>query len=159
MGACFRGWRRKIGCITLLMAFGFMVGWVRSQTIGDGIHFNSADKSWTYFLLASADSSITIIVERCPSEMVYPEWISSELNAPEVIDSEKFEDSFKWHWRFCGFGCGVEEGNQNSKWTRTVIPYWSIVIPMTLLSAFLLLSKPRKSTQTKIVGPISAEGT
>lgn len=31
-----------------------------------------------------------------------------------------------------------------------IIPFWSIVIPMTLLSAWLLLSKPRKSTSEKI---------
>lgn len=31
----FRGWRRRLGCITLLMAVVVTIGWVRSLFIGD----------------------------------------------------------------------------------------------------------------------------
>ena len=33
------------------------------------------------------------------------------------------------------------------------VPYWAIVIPLTLLSTFLLVSKPRQSKQVKALGP------
>ena len=38
------------------------------------------------------------------------------------------------------------------------VPYWPIVIPLTLLSAWLLLSKPRQSKSNTPTKLISAEG-
>ena len=38
------------------------------------------------------------------------------------------------------------------------IPYWSIVIPLTAISACLLLTKSRKSNQTKFTEPVPNEG-
>lgn len=38
------------------------------------------------------------------------------------------------------------------------LPYWSITIPMTLISVFLLITKPRKSTPKKTDEPIPNEG-
>jgi hypothetical protein len=32
-----------------------------------------------------------------------------------------------------------------------IVPYWSVVNPLTLLSAYLLLSKPRPANKTKTV--------
>ena len=67
------------------------------------------------------------------------------------------------HWQLCGFGyflkrlyiaekSGVLKPlYETESWT---IPYWSITIPLTLLSAFLLLSKPQKSNQQKITDPV-----
>lgn len=40
-----------------------------------------------------------------------------------------------------------------------VVPYWSIVITLTLLSAWLLLSKPRATTQKKNRETPVSEGT
>lgn len=42
--------------------------------------------------------------------------------------------------------------------TRWSIPIWSIVVPLTLFSAYLLLSMPHKSKETKITEPTFAEG-
>ena len=39
-----------------------------------------------------------------------------------------------------------------------IVHYLSIVIPLTLLSAFLLLFKPRQSTPMKIAEPVPDEG-
>ena len=39
-----------------------------------------------------------------------------------------------------------------------LIPDWSITIPLTLISFWLLTTKPRKSNQKKITEPISVEG-
>ena len=60
-----------------------------------------------------------------------------------------------WTFEWCGFGCGESHLNHLQIWT---IPYWSITIPLTALSAFLLLSKPRQSTQKKTLEPISVGG-
>ena len=53
---------------------------------------------------------------------------------------------------FYGFGRSL------NKKLIVVVPYWSIIIPLTALSAFLLLTKPRKSTPKKITEPNPAEG-
>jgi hypothetical protein len=47
-------------------------------------------------------------------------------------------------------------GHHPRVWTAN---YATIIIPLTLLSAHLLLSKPKKSNQIKNVEPIAAEGT
>lgn len=45
---------------------------------------------------------------------------------------------------YCGFA--VEEWRLNNlgRTRKIVIPYWSIVVPLTLLSTYLLLSKPKR---------------
>lgn len=57
-----------------------------------------------------------------------------------------------WRWRMLGFGHGIDIGGQKSKnnflfhtlpTIVTVVPYWSIVLPLTAISAWLLLSKPK----------------
>jgi hypothetical protein len=47
-----------------------------------------------------------------------------------------------WHWRWCGIGSGKNsDGCEDiSFW---VIPYWSIVLPLAILSGYLILWKPR----------------
>src|SRR4051794_19488286 len=39
----FKGWRRKLGCVTLVMACVFMAGWVRSIGISDWITLNAGN--------------------------------------------------------------------------------------------------------------------
>jgi len=39
------------------------------------------------------------------------------------------------------------------------VSYWSVVIPLTLLSAFLLLTKPRSSMPKNTIEPIPSDGT
>lgn len=62
----------------------------------------------------------------------------------------------EWQGQWCGFG----HGNWKGWATLSIasIPYWSLVLLLTLLSAYLLLSKPRKATPKKIVEPITDEG-
>lgn len=44
-----------------------------------------------------------------------------------------------FHWEWMGFAKGECSTMFVRLWT---VPYWSIVIPLTLLSAYLLLIKP-----------------
>ena len=69
----------------------------------------------------------------------------------------------EWRWQFLGFGFGksvdgtTQVANQSVQIvpsTIAVIPYWSIVVPLTLISLWLLLTKPRKSNQLKIAEPV-----
>jgi hypothetical protein len=38
------------------------------------------------------------------------------------------------------------------------IPYWSITVPLTFISLWLLLTNPRKSPPKKMTGPVPTEG-
>ena len=56
-----------------------------------------------------------------------------------------------WHWKRLGFAYGNTDGefkNGNGTTSQVMhvsfyLPDWSIVIPLNMLSAFLLLSEPR----------------
>ena len=57
MDEFFRGWRRKIGVLTLVMACVFMVGWVRSEAMFDMIAY--ADQG-ELLRIASSDNALLI---------------------------------------------------------------------------------------------------
>ena len=65
----------------------------------------------------------------------------------------------KWHWKAGGFEFKnrlvPKIGFSSTIWQ---VPYWSIVIPLTAITAFLLISKPRRSNQKKTDDPIRDEG-
>ena len=68
--------------------------------------------------------------------MPFPSWGMRFLtDYPDQFESI----GIKWRFRYFGFGIG-DEVDQTGVLRA---PYWSIVIPLTLLSAWLLLSKPR----------------
>ena len=157
MGTYFKPLRRKIGVITLFVACVFAVGWMRSPRIIDSIRFpaqmhakeslvsvtidslisSSHSIFWVRSDEGSADISPTEEIDLGPR---YPKWNTSSGH-PELFHSQ-----FKWRWRVCGFGVGDidTEPDVGFRETCAMIPYWSIVIPLTVLSAWLLLSKSRK---------------
>jgi len=52
-----------------------------------------------------------------------------------------------WRWRFLGFGRFHQTYSPTRSLQGWFVPYWSIVIPLTLLSAWLLDGKPTGSTE------------
>jgi hypothetical protein len=158
----FHTWRRKMGVLTLVMACAAMGMWLRSQVVTDTYFFGGG---------SPPHQQMQSLVSRGPGIMwsrdLIPEGVDSRYptglytvrhreNEPsgfaEYIDPW-FEDKFdndRIEWRRCmlGFQFGryqVYEGGQPeeivSYW---IIPYWSVVLPLTLLSACLILWKPRK---------------
>jgi len=66
----------------------------------------------------------------------------------------------KWRIDSIGFRFGSNREPTSKMWIDAwCIPHWSIVAPLTLLSTWLLLSKPSQSMQKKITKPVSNEGT
>ncbi len=49
MGNFFRGWRRKIGCVILLLALLMQAWWFRSHIVGDCIQFRFSRRSFLEF--------------------------------------------------------------------------------------------------------------
>lgn len=127
----FQGWRRRVGCITLLMAIALMAGWMRSRLVEDVAACSILDNRhvfatypdqivwWTWNESATRDISFPINWSEIDWYLQPPDIIRAyeiKWSAPNLI----------WHWE---------------------VPYWSLTVPLTLLSAWLLLSRPRRSTK------------
>jgi len=177
----FHGWKRKTGCSTLVMALVFMGGWVKSIGRLETIH---ACPGRSLFVVASRDQNLCVSRSTYQSHDVAISksitlFYSSlkELNvgcSSEKSSSESNTEywtgansSFrnanpKWCWKLGGFILTFEShttlGDEHETMFATV-PYWSITIPLTFISLWLLLIRPRQSTPLKIVEPTANDGS
>ena len=153
----FRGWRRKLGVVTLVVACVFAAGWVRSTIIAD--EFDYSFNHTSSRIIALLDGHIVWMIFDHVRPTNVPA-IGFYFNEPfQTFDKFYHDKSKTWKWRFCGIAVGRAENSGKSEITIFVVSFWSIVIPLTLLSAFLLLSKPRQSNQKKITETGQVEGT
>lgn len=139
-------WRRKLGVLTLLMACALTAGWVRSFFICDKIvHGEGVIEIGLY----SLHGLVTLELGDNGShtgEMQIPRWKSQ--NAAEMkhlLLADEIE------WLLNGFGFGVSALHEGPLLGLCVAPYWSIAIPLTLLSAWLLLTKPRVAEAPEVL--------
>lgn len=161
MGEFFKPWRRSFGVVTLGLACLLLAGWVRSLSRRDWIEIGSDP---CVDLLVSNRGNLMWECHNGYRLMKRP-WlalsrlfvlrtsISAQRLRRFILDEFVESDSgFPPSWKndFCGFkydeyttsspdGSGIREVRVR------VFPYWSIVAPLTLLSACLLLSKPGKT--------------
>lgn len=135
----FNGWRRKAGVVTLVLACVFTAGWVRSFTTLDGLFFNPGP---TRLMLFSTVGKLSLAI-RINGELKHePFYWLRRPPAPAAhrLPDDPFEGPFSTRWSLFGFEFKEMARLPYPIWT---VPYWSIVLPLTLLSAWLLLSKPR----------------
>jgi hypothetical protein len=149
MGAYFKPLRRKIGVITLVMACVMTVGWGRSQTKLDLIGCSFRDPE-VYYGVRSIDGSLhfyrysgydsedgTWIYSSCP-------WVAVDASGkPFRVKPWKPKYEIDWRREWGGFYFGVSHSALRRD-EDFMIPYWTVVLPLTSLSAWLLLSKPRR---------------
>ena len=155
MGDFFYGWRRKIGCVTLVMACVFMSGWVSSIRASHAIAYSVTDTSLTQ--LTSRDATLTFrwILSEFPVRgfygnndkllLVTPPNVHGVLSVP--IDEPTLTIvGNEFHWILLAGRLKI--GNVVAKVFPLrifvcIVPYWLIAIPLTFVSAYLLLVKPR----------------
>ena len=171
MGEFFKGWRRKAGLVMLAMACLLSLAWLRSYEKNDRIDgLIAARLVHGYFVSTNGDMNF---VRRFPlpddnavNLLHLKSWISwrteraqpthpvllgrtTAYDAQSGIASPDCWNEFKVAWRFdfAGFHCGEGRHRSWHSWDVQfwVFPYWSITLPMTLLSAWLILIKPRKA--------------
>jgi hypothetical protein len=163
MGEFFWGWRRKVGLMTLLMACVFAAGWVRSFYVRDTIIIYGR---FPVLSVSSKDGQLSW-EKQLPFVLKGPFNPVQDLNDGAQNYWEPWDIHWRWRREWYGFlfGSGVlslsldkfppnerrwmSEPPQKRRVEVWMIPYWSIVIPLTLLSAFLLLSTPHQSTPKK----------
>lgn len=134
----FKPWQRKIGVVTLLVACVFAAGWVKSINDQDRLTINSP-RSFFYFgsnsgrIYGQYRGYAQQNLSR-NSMFAFDSWNASNDDLVSWV-SESSMRRIDW----CGLHFSVSGG---VSWMITLfIPYWSLVFPLTLLSAWLLLPK------------------
>ena len=126
MGDFFRGWRRKAGLVTLVMACVLAVGWMRSCVYGVLWYFVAGDRQHYIFSLNG--------------RIIWgASWTTEGFDA--------FRGSFPLTLEVADFLNTMPERlvDPRFKHAELAISYWQFVLPLTLLSAWLILAKPRKA--------------
>lgn len=137
MGSYFKPLRRKIGVATLVMGCAFAAGWIRSQGSTDVLEVRGIDHR-LHFLI-SGNNWIGWAMHHTFPEQIHTFWFvwghSTDPDTPFTMA----------HKRWDGNSFRSDESIQN---LHLITPYAAIVIPLTLLSAWLLLSKPGVKPKT-----------
>jgi hypothetical protein len=127
----FRGWRRKAGLMTLAMALLLMVAWTRSYSV--------------YSMLGFAVGGRQFMVQAGTGYVRWSGW--SSRTAEPLISAWQTLTLNEDHERALIVRQLAIDGSEDS--VSWLIPYWSLVLPLTLLSAWLLLSKSRAANSAK----------
>lgn len=127
----FKPLRRKLGVLTLVIACLFTLGWMRSGFRFDELTFSA------FGIRFDAVSAKNLL---CLSLNGGEWWRPLELISLPHIHPKDGDDCFEW-WK----GFVIQHQKAEKYGALYQIPYWTIVIPLTLLSAWLLVSKPEQS--------------
>ena len=157
MSDFFKGWRRKIGCVTLVMALVAMAGWVRSLLRQDIVSINVfpqqiAVESNLGTLHLFRYENFVIWVQRGMPPITRFQWENLDVSDAKSVVADRIASAASMSLSNYGWDA------VSPSVMKCVVPYWSIVLPLTALAAYFLLSKPRKSNQMKIAEPIPDEG-
>ena len=138
MAEFFKSWRRKVGVMTLLIACLCLGGWVRSLNTIDLIFVRGG------LIVVSLRGNFSF------SHRVHV--LSQTLSGgfPSKIRSSDFREGLKIWSMDASSTITIQTDH-------AMIPYWSLVLPATALSAYLLLTKPRESTRKKVAEPAITE--
>lgn len=138
MSEFLNGWRRKAGCITLVMACVLMTAWVRSRGIRDSLIFTDGDQQ---HLIISRRGRVTWETWQKVPLNLHLDLPNFFLEVGPISPNEPPE--LRTRWIPGNFFHGPD-------WD---IPYWSVVLPLILLSGYLILWKPQSAA--KPVDPLS----
>ncbi len=151
MREVFRGWQRKLGSVTLVISLALMGLWIRSRSTLDEYHLWKQQQ--TSVIVASEKACLVLgrLWNASPSVILGPyiemdrERIISGgriVHAADLeIESRRGYGGFELVKRYQQPPLSLK----NIRLDLLIIPYWCVVWPLTLLSAWLLLSKPRQS--------------
>jgi hypothetical protein len=123
----FRGWRRKAGVVTLVMGLAVFAMWMRSMGCADFFRIASKD---LILCLDSDRAEISIYVIHTQNEFKLWTWDR------EYLDADRTRATFARKW--------PEYHHAPDEWL-ILTTHWQLVLPLTLLSAYLILRKPRRT--------------
>ncbi|MDB5342191.1 MAG: hypothetical protein JWP89_568 [Schlesneria sp.] len=148
MHTYFHGWRRKAGVAMLVMALALFVTWGRSQIIYDGFvilmsdmrYDINSDRSRFSFEWGREEEPSTLFTWWVTD--TYKNW---DIRLLGFLDDDA-KTAFAWRLDLVGCSIGTCSPHRANPFERSfvVVSYWVAVLPLTLLSAYLILWKPRK---------------
>jgi len=132
MSDFFHGWRRKAGCVLLVMTSFLTLAWIRSHVFFDVFVF---ERNHRHQLVFNMDGSAYWRSVKQNFDTGFPlhKWISANPTVPNA----KILQSV---------------GPTDAVWT---VPYRLFAIPLTLLSAYLILwpgKRPERQTKAPVEG-------
>ena len=137
MHTFFHGWRRKAGVVCLVMACGLTSAWLRSVTYQDSFTISSSGDSQT--VLVSSAQQLIIARVSGASASTTPFWMSRNLEGDHgwlLTAADNLRIYVGFHGQKFRFGTtDTEWASKPVSLTTLHFPHWSIVIPLTLLSA------------------------
>ena len=163
----FKGWRRKVGCGLLVMACVIFGAWMRSGSVEDTFFINMSETQSHVVWLA--DSGLWWVSSKRfrdePRDDRFLRWENRPANWRVTNSVQQFgfakpyshyDPSFQeveveihWRLRFCGgdFGNITRHGGglygRLSPQKVCFVPFWWLMLAPALLSAYLILWKPR----------------
>lgn len=147
----FKGWRRKCGCAVLLLATLICAAWGAStqlcilvdHDVGDWqYHAHSYNGEFGLWRYKPNDWPRNQGCEWYTSWGNHKLWrfIRTSLNAEREVCSRRFVG--------CGFSKQLSENEIGATdFAELTVPYWQPILPLTLLSTYLVLWKPRKRAE------------
>jgi hypothetical protein len=142
----FRGWRRKVGCVTLVLAVAVTGMWARSFVVADQLRVSACS-------VASIRGTVAAVRSTPPlasPQPTYSTFLVSEIMNFKPDENGNYPDwwggvKVDQRWDLAGFHFGRRRIDQDQQSTIQLgFPHWSLVLLLTLLSAYLILWKPRK---------------
>ncbi len=167
----FRSWRRKAGVVTLLMACLFMAGWVRSLSTIDWLTL----ETWNSFWRLTIEHGVVELsryqyINGDRPQLSFKKgglnsWTSESLVNPDGQISSYGTSranlaTADTSTEFCGLAHATRKWITPTFVVDTsffVVTYHYLTIPLSLLSAYLLLSEPHPSPLMKKPEPITNE--
>jgi hypothetical protein len=126
MRGFFKGWRRRVGCITLMMACALGSGWIRSLSSWDLVAFPIGKRTHQ---LTSYRGGIA-----------WSSWDSVKPGWAFETDMKPLDRTFEEH--VAGWSSRYFKSWKMTVWSAY---YWHFMIPLTLVSFILLLWPSRRS--------------
>ena len=165
MGEFFKGWRRKVGVVTLLLACAFTGLWIRSQFNFDNLSIPFGETVYAYGVTSKGggiDFYRVFGMEPAGAWNYSSRLAPLDVNGhPKYVTPWEAHLEIEWRWDWAGFIVGAFSALDNTQQLiRTdvfLVPYWFIVCTLTTLSAFLLLPKTRQSTPKKTSEAVPAK--
>lgn len=161
MSDFLHGWRRKAGLVILVMACGLMAAWIRSSKTTNHIGFFTGAHSLCQVISRQQTVAIRIVQSELPVQEVSvdrvllmgfqpPQGNSTGHLAVNIDPTTRAAEGspYRWILNWRGFEIGrCSDGQFPLQVFVVCVPYWLIIMPMTLLSGYLLVRKPKHSIQ------------
>ena len=126
MSTFFCGWRRKVGCVLVVVALALIVTFARSYAV--------------YHMAAYALGGRQFMVQSGQGYVIWSGW-SPHDDDPVMWTCDSFNTSHNQDRGLIVRQLAISGSPNSVSWP---ISYWWLIAPVTLLSAYLLLWKPRK---------------